>query len=97
METFNGYIIMKQYASGSKSDGYVANLYVASNKVYKLYRAEELPIADTFFNEYHLKFVAVSGIFHQRLKSINVDSIELSNDPFLSTDEQEVEIKNEEE
>ena len=103
METINGYVIMKLYSSGSKSDGYVAYLFVAPNNVYKLYRAEELPIADTFFNEYHLKFVNVNGILHEKLKSINVESIELSQDPFLSTDEQEQEhekedeVKNEEE
>jgi hypothetical protein len=85
METFNGYIIMKQYASGSKSDGYAAYLYVAPNKVFKLYRAEELASADSFFNAFHLKYVTVSGMFHQRIRSIKVDAIELGNDPFLSS------------
>ena len=89
METFNGYIIMKQYASGSKSDGYAAYLYVAPNKVFKLYRAEELPTADIFFNEYHLKYVTVNGVFHQRIRSIKVDNIEIANDPFLTSGQNE--------
>jgi hypothetical protein len=97
MEKFNGYIIMKQYSSGSKSDGLAAYLFVSPYKVFKLYRAEELPTADNFFNEFHLKSVTVSGVFHQRIRSIKVDSIEIANDPFLSNDLQSEEVKNEEE
>lgn len=82
MEKFIGYIIMKQYSSGSKSDGNVAYLYISPNKIYKLYRAEVLPLLDTYFDEYHLKSVMVSGVFHQRIRSIKVDSIELIEDPF---------------
>jgi hypothetical protein len=82
MEKFTGYIIMKQYSSGSKSDGNVAYLYISPNKIYKLYRAEVLPLLDTYFDEYHLKSVMVSGVFHQRIRSIKVDSIELIEDPF---------------
>ena len=87
MEAFNGYIIMKQYSLGSKSDGYIAYLYTGPTKIYKLYRAEVLPIHDTYFHEYHLKFVSVSGIMHQRIRSINVESIEIIQDPFLSNSE----------
>jgi len=85
METFQGYIIMKKYSSGSKSDGYYAYLYASPNRVYKLYRSEVLPIQDTFFNEYHLKPVLVTGIFYQRIRSIKVENIKVINDPFLST------------
>lgn len=85
METFEGYLIMKQFALGAKSDGYTAYLFVGPNKVYKLYREEVLPIHDTFFYKYHLKFVSISGIIHPRIRSINVDSIEYVEDPFLSS------------
>jgi hypothetical protein len=91
METYNGYILMKQYSSGSKSDGYIAYLYISPTKVYKLYRAEVLPIQDTYFHEYHLKFVSVSGIMHQRIRSINVESIEIVQDPFMSNSDTEIE------
>lgn len=74
---------MKQYSSGSKSDGYIAYLYVGPTKVYKLYRAEVLPFQDTFFHEFHLKFVAVSGTLHQRIRSINVEIIEIVQDPIV--------------
>jgi hypothetical protein len=83
---------MKQFTAGSKSDGNIAYLYAGPNKVYKLYRPDVLPIHDTFFHEYHLKFVTVNGIMHQRIRSINVESIEIVQDPFLSdTDEMVVE------
>jgi hypothetical protein len=95
MENYCGYIIMKEYTSGSKSDGYVANLYISPQKVYKLYRADVLPVFDTFFNEFHLKYVQVSGELNPQFHSINVEIVEIAKDPFLSTDEEEV--KNEEE
>jgi hypothetical protein len=95
MENYNGYIIMKEYTSGSKSDGYMANLYISPQKVYKLYRADVLPAFDTYFNEFHLKYVQVSGELNLQFNSINVETIEIATDPFLSTDEEEV--KNEEE
>ena len=50
MEAFNGYIIMKQYSSGSKSDGYIDYLYTGPTKVFKLYRSEVLHIHDTYFH-----------------------------------------------
>jgi hypothetical protein len=86
METFQGYIIIKKYSSGSKSDGFYAYLYASPNKVYKLYRADVLPIQDTFFNEYHLKPVLVTGLFHQRIRSIRVENIQIVNDPFFSSE-----------
>jgi hypothetical protein len=90
MENYLGYIIMKEYVSGSKSDGFSANLYVSSKKVYKLYRADVLPAFDTFFNEFHLKYVQVNGVLNTQFNSISVESIEMAKDPFLSTDEEEV-------
>jgi len=89
---------MKEYSSGSKSDGYTAYLFIAPKQIFKLYREDILPFMDTFFNEYHLKYVSVSGIFHERINSIKVEKIELVNDPFLSSiNEQEEEVKNDEE
>jgi hypothetical protein len=95
MENYCGYIIMKEYTSGSKSDGYVANLYISPQKIYKLYRADVLPTFDTYFNEFHLKYVQVGGELNPQFNSINVEMVEIAKDPFLSTDEDEV--KNEEE
>ena len=88
METFEGYIIMKQFKSGSKSDGYYAHLYIGPSRVYKLYRAEVLPIHDTYFNQFHLKPVKVQGILHPRHRSINVGTVEIVNDSFLPSNEE---------
>jgi hypothetical protein len=90
LENYCGYIIIKEYSSGSKSDGYVANLYISSNKIYKLYRLDVLPAHDTFFNEFHLKYVELKGDLNLRFKSIKVESVEIAKDPFLSIDEDEV-------
>jgi hypothetical protein len=49
-----------------------------------------LPAFDTFFNEFHLKYVQVNGVLNTQFNSISVESIEIANDPFLSTDEEEV-------
>ena len=88
MENFNGYLVMKQYSSGSKSDGFVPYLYISPYKVYKLYWALELGIIDTFFNEYNLKYVSIQGVLHHRIRSINVESINLSQDPFLNNSDE---------
>jgi hypothetical protein len=49
-----------------------------------------LPAFDTFFNEFHLKYVQVNGVLNTQFNSISVESIEIAKDPFLSTDEEEV-------
>jgi hypothetical protein len=97
METFKGYIVMTRYESGSKSDGNVASLFIGPNKIVELYREGILSFADTYFNQFHLKYVEVSGIFHENSSSMKVDSIELAKDPFLSTNEQEDGVKPNEE
>ena len=89
METFKGYVIMMEYKSGSKSDGNVASLYVGPNNILDLYREGILSFADTYFNQFHLKYVEVGGVFHENSNSLKVESIELLQDPFLSTNEQE--------
>lgn len=88
---------MTRYESGSKSDGNVASLYIAPNKILDLYREGILSFADTYFNQFHLKYVEVGGVFHENSNSLKVESIELSQDPFLSTNEQGENFKNEEE
>lgn len=95
MENYYGYIIMKEYSSGSKSDGYVAYLYIGPNRVYKLYRVDILPAHDTFFNEFHLKYVDLIGELNQKFRSIKVESIKLIPDPFLDK-ESEINFKQEE-
>jgi hypothetical protein len=82
MELFEGYIIISKNSSGSKSDGNLAYLFISPNKIYKLYRAEVFSYDDDFFYNYHLKPVIVTGILHQRIRSISVESIKIVNDPF---------------
>lgn len=86
---------MKEYSSGSKSDGYVAYLYISPNRVYKLYRVDILPAHDTFFNEFHLKYVELIGELNQKFRSINVESIKLIPDPFIDK-ESDINFKHEE-
>ncbi len=74
---------MKEYSSGSKSDGFVAYLYISPNRIYKLYRVDVLPAHDSFFNDFHLKYVELIGELNQKFRSIKVESIKVLSDPFL--------------
>jgi hypothetical protein len=84
MENFYGYVIINEYSSGSKSDGYVAYLFISPNKIYKLYRVDVLPVHDTYFNEFHLKYVELFGELNQRFRSIKVETIKSISDPFFN-------------
>jgi len=74
MKTYNGIIWVRNFSSGSKSDGNIAYFIDGHFNHYKIYRKGVRDINDAFFYPYHLKSVTVSGEV-QKQNWIMVNSI----------------------
>ncbi len=86
MEKHKGIIWVRNFSSGSKSDGNKAYFIDNDFNHYQLYRKGFYEINDSFFYPYHLKTVEVTGEI-QKNKWIMVETIELLEDNFLLIEE----------
>lgn len=83
MEKHRGIIWVRNFSSGSKSDGNKAYFIDSNFNHYILYRKGIYEINDEFFYPYHLKMVEVTGVI-QKQEWLMVEAIEFVDDHLFS-------------